>query len=587
MAANVKQPPYNAVGDGVADDTAAIQNAINACPAGQFVYIPAGTYKINALTDRRNDITIRGAGMGQTVLMMYGGGNGALDFGSGDWPRPTADRDVVSGATAGNNTITVSSTAGIAPGKLIRLEQTDPTWVKSPYGTKNNVGLIFKVTATTATTITFFPSLPFALTNSPKLAVYSNPLIQNVGLEDLKIDMTNSGAGSAVFVEQAFGCWIKSVEVYHSNTRQLWFLWAMNCEVRECYVHDMRSSGPDHEGIDFYENGCWNLVEDNTCIKGGWPMIVLGDYKGGSSGNVVAYNYCENIDTGTSDAGAAISTNHGPHNMMNLFEGNISGGFQSDGWHGSASHTTLLRNWFTATHPTLTSNLKAINLNRWSNYFNVVGNILGTPSFPGSPNGVYDSNSSYGSQVRMIWQLGFPNIGNNNYSGTLNATNPPDYTNQPTDYQQLDLNVRNTLLRHGNYDYSTRAIQWDSGVADRNIPNSYYLSTKPAWFNNLPWPPFDPSNPSAAKASSIPAGYRYIYGVDPPGGSVTLTRSGNDVVINFPTAQGTHYRVEQTPNLKAWTTLADNIPGTGQTATVVDAGGATATRKCYRVLLLP
>ena len=39
---------YGAKGDGVADDKGAIQNAINACPAGQVVFIPPGTYRLNS-----------------------------------------------------------------------------------------------------------------------------------------------------------------------------------------------------------------------------------------------------------------------------------------------------------------------------------------------------------------------------------------------------------------------------------------------------------------------------------------------------------------------------------------------------------
>src|SRR5436190_2423103 len=46
---NVKSPPYGAKGDGVADDTAAIQNALRDCPSNLVVYLPAGTYRVTGM----------------------------------------------------------------------------------------------------------------------------------------------------------------------------------------------------------------------------------------------------------------------------------------------------------------------------------------------------------------------------------------------------------------------------------------------------------------------------------------------------------------------------------------------------------
>jgi hypothetical protein len=70
---------YGAVGDGVADDTAAIQFAIDAAAAaGGVVSFPAGTYKVaiqkneNALTLRAN-VTLRGAGPQASIIRLANG----------------------------------------------------------------------------------------------------------------------------------------------------------------------------------------------------------------------------------------------------------------------------------------------------------------------------------------------------------------------------------------------------------------------------------------------------------------------------------------------------------------------------------
>jgi hypothetical protein len=82
-------------------------------------------------------------------------------------------------------------------------------------------------------------------------------------------------------------------------------------------------------------------------------------------------------------------------------------------------------------------------------------------------------------------------------------------------FQELDLDVEISTLKKSN-NFVPTGIPPGESLGGATLPASLYLSAKPAWFGQLAWPPFDPTAPNLTY-EAIPAGYRYIRGVDPGG----------------------------------------------------------------------
>ena len=403
---------------GHVDAAPIITSALISCPAGQIVYMPAGTFLIatSIYPAGKSNFTLRGAGQGQTVLHVTTDIVPIYSSGVAPWPPPSTGPAITAGATKGSNAITVADTSDFAPDMLFDIEPSLPTWAHNLGGypdTMRTMGGTFKVRSKTATTITFDPPLPFDFSGMNPVAIASGgTTIQGVGYESFTIELADSTAGWAIEFDYAWGCWIYDVEIAHAYSRQTYSAQAVRCEYRHCYLHDTRAEGPNHEGMDFTQSS-WNLIEDNIFNEGGAPPVIFGDGTGQCLGNVIAYNYFTNTSPGFWD----ISVNHGPHNMLNLIEGNVCNAYEDDGYFGSSSHNTLFRNrigW-------------QIALKHFSNYYNIVGNVLGTAGlntvYEASLNGIFES---------AIYELGYPNIGNPSYTGTFGPTTPPDYSGFPT-----------------------------------------------------------------------------------------------------------------------------------------------------------
>ena len=60
------------------------------------------------------------------------------------------------------------------------------------------------------------------------------------------------------------------------------------------------------------------------------------------------------------------------------------------------------------------------------------------------------------------------------------------------------------MLRDGNFDYVSGKVHWDR--APRPLPASLYLTGKPAFFGDRPWPWVDPTGDT--KLGVLPASLR-------------------------------------------------------------------------------
>ena len=506
---------------GVHDCSAIIEHALGTCPLNQVVYIPEGTFKIASFIYMRapglGSRTLRGAGMGRTTLKLVDGVNYVIEVGNSGGNGGPWQHAISAGATKGSNTIAVDSTTDFVPGAFMSIQPANPVWAHRlglvDYNGIRNITVTFRVRNKTSTTLTFDPPCPFDFSGMNPVAIAYDSAPSNVsmpvmgfGIEDMTFDLSGTHAFCAVKFTRTWGCWMKNTEIKGAYSRHVYCDTAVRCEFRGLYHHDMgTTAGPSHEGLDLAGGCSWNLAEDNIFGPfGGAPPIILGDGGGGCAANVFAYNYCfGNSSTGYYD----ISLNHGAHNMLNLVEGNVIQVYQDDGYFGSCSHNTLFRNKIS----------DQLRLKHMSTYYSIVGNVLG--------NG---SQTLYDTEVNNYWQtgfpfyeLGYPNAGNPSYNGTfIEPTDPPDYHLEPwhlqdnnpsgsgPGMQELDRNVKATIIRHGNFDTVHNDVVWDDTISDHTIPPSLYYSSTPSWWpEGIPWPPIGPD--LTPMTSEIPAQIRY------------------------------------------------------------------------------
>jgi len=469
-----------------------INAAVAACPSGQVVYLSAGTYSISGIR-RKSGVTVRGAGAGQTIISS--GGSTAFSSTGGSFNYDGGHQAIANGSwlQKGSTNITMTSTPGsqFAVGRLIMINQNDDLTLVFPrtgnWAGTRNLRHVSRITAISGNMITFATPLPytFVYAQSPGAQAIAASDSQ-FGVEDMTID-----AGSCVRFQGSDRCWIKGCELRGFDNEAIFMRDSHQLEVRRCYVHDAEGFPNQSDGYGIYSQYAVSNILVEDCI--GYRMSYMTVMNGNDS-SAFLYNYIWGMGrAGFAWQNPGFNCNHGPHSIMNLWEGNKTERWQNDAYHGSASHQTLYRNHIHGKHPSYTLDRRIMDFGRTSYYYNAVGNVVGDSSWnptyyqaskqtgTGYYTGGLDRSQGY------LWVLGYPNMGSGSLSEETSLTG---YT--PPGGSYPDSKVLTTLIRHGNYDYYNKATVWDSGISAHALPSSLKYSSKPSYFGTLQWPPIGP-----------------------------------------------------------------------------------------------
>ena len=323
-------------------------------------------------------------------------------------------------------------------------------------------------------------------------------IVKYAGLESLYV---TGGQNNQIHMQNCAYCWVANVESDGTTPAgstasdgvagpgngmkgaHLLLDMSFRVVVRESYFHHATHvvQGGGAYGLSFSSHTSDTLIEDNIIYYMNKPLTMRAT----GGGNVVGYNYVDNAWT-SADARmqeTTIDMGHASFPFMELVEGNQAPQIATDTVWGNSGWMTVFRNFAssqqerTAAHETY--QIAAIAFEAKARFMNVVGNVLGAPG----AGLVYEVHSNPpGADQKTVYRLGH---GQNAGGGGDDIGTYEDPKSSSA--------AANQLYRHGNYDYATGTVIWDSTNSNHSLPESLYLPGKPAFFGSEPWPFVDPT----------------------------------------------------------------------------------------------
>lgn len=454
---------YGAVGNGIADDTSAIQNCINGTSSGYACYIPNGTYKITKTLKMKSGVVVRGQSTTGTVIKAtFSSGRSVFKMNGGIGSSTTLNE----AGSLGETKLDLVNASGIDVGNFILIQQhssddgpsVGSTWDDNPRKD------IVKVVGKSGNTITIERGLYNYYSGIYRATVQEYNMATNVGLETMTVQRVDSkSGGSNINWSRVADSWVYRVWFKKTQTAHIYTISCARLTIAQNYLEDtwVRGQGGRGYGTDVLKTFD-SLIYDNIFYYLRHSMILAA----GSGGNVFFANY--SVDS----MGDAVNwiwpdaNAHGNYPTLNLFEHNIVESIKVDRTHGNNGPHTFFRNRVTKRSQYTTWNYldnfayTEIENNSINQY--IIGNELGDP------------DESYKNSKAIIINEG-----------------------------------TGSSFGHGNWIRERDSVSWNSSEADHNLPDSYFLTSRPSWWcDGEPWPGLGPESGNQG-ANSIPAKDRY------------------------------------------------------------------------------
>lgn len=545
-AGTLPDAAWSQCGSTVAAGTSAasVQTLLNACASNTRLILGPGTFTWTSAVSlpTSGNHAISGSGSNSTFIVMTGSSgcpgqiSAAFCMSSSDHNYTTLPPATIynwtAGYTQGTNKMTLSSVAGIVAGTLLFSDQCDTGSTGAPCsGTVTDNGQYFvcgaqwsspngcsmdgpdtggmrtsrnQLEAHTAVSVagsivTVTPPISnpnFVSGQTPQVYVVQ-PLV-NSGVENLSIDLTNASAPTGcVDVFNASKSWISGVRCLNNKRAAINLFQAVNFLVQSSYFFKSTGSLPSNYGIRASASSYIDIQNNIfTQIQGGEIF-----YDGACVGCVSAYNYAP--DSNTNGGSLTPFTEHSG-DQLNLWEGNVGPGVSCDNIHGTCNNSARFRN-------------------HWR----------GWDSVPGNPVASFTNGTADFAFARYIADVanvqGTPGRHTSYTSPTSNTAVYNEGTGGGSTSVPVDPLTKSTTLKWGGYDNVTGAVRWcgnalntgwatalpgcaslpennpaastypvfvpvigDTGKGQPALPASFYLTSKPAWFQSITFPPIGP-----------------------------------------------------------------------------------------------